>query len=163
MSRQTEERGFSRRAEEKLASSGISTADALRAGLYSVEDASEEVHREFAPVPALVFPYFDLDGAPVIFERGGEFLPFVRVRYLSAPPQRGFVKQKPQRYAQLKGSGARAYFPPVLPWRKIADDPGIPIVYTEGELKALCACSRGIPTIGLGGVDSFVCRTDARS
>jgi hypothetical protein len=34
-------------------------------------------------------------------------------------------------------------------------DPEVPLVITEGELKAACGCAHGIPVIGLGGVWNF--------
>ncbi|KDA00950.1 DUF3854 domain-containing protein [Hyphomonas oceanitis] len=142
-------------AIDKLASSGISRAQAERAGLYSVASAHEDLNPEFAKLPALVIPYHDQSGKPVFFDRNGERLPFVRVRYLAEPVAKGFVRKKPQRYAQLRASGTFAYFAPCVDWRSIAADTSEPVVIVEGELKALKACIEGIPTIGLGGVDNF--------
>ena len=145
-------------AVAKLRSSGIEPAVALGAGIYSVEDARAQVHPEFATGPALVFQYYDVAGDPIFFTRDGELLQFVRVRYLGDPPVTGFAKRAPQRYAQLRGSGVHAYFPRVsgIDWAKIASDPAINLVITEGELKALSLCARDIAAIGLGGVDCFV-------
>lgn len=141
----------------KLASSGISETDAIAAGLYSVANARGEVHPEFKQAPALVIPYFDVRGAPVLFERDGNMVPFVRVRYLAEPVAKGFTKAKPQRYAQLRGSGTQAYFPRVagIDWEEVLRDTSIGLVIVEGELKALKGCLSGLATIGLGGVDNF--------
>ena len=147
--------GFSELALDKLASSGITPEQASAAGLYSVENAKADVCAEFLQAPALVIPYFDRAGAPILFERDGEHIPFVRIRYLAEPAVRGFKKLKPQRYAQLKGSGVHAYFPRIRDWQEIAANPDVPVVIVEGELKALKACIEGVPTIGLGGVDNF--------
>jgi hypothetical protein len=83
-----DERGLSDLAIAKLRSSGISLEAAIAAGIYSVENAKEEVHEEFAGVPALIIPYFDVHGEPLFFERDGELFQFVRVRYLADPPAR---------------------------------------------------------------------------
>lgn len=58
---------------------------------------------------------------------------------------------------QPANTGNRLYLPPLLdqPWREIAADPTIDVIVTEGEKKAACGCSRGFPTIGLGGVWSW--------
>jgi hypothetical protein len=91
---------LSRLAVEDLARSGISPSEAERAGMFSVEDAST-ICRDFKPWPSLVIPYFDLDGGLMTYERGGERLPFCRVRYLKVPKQPGsFSKAKVLRYAQ---------------------------------------------------------------
>jgi len=144
-------------AIEKLASSGISPEEVLGAGLYSVENAREEVHHEFAARPALVFSYFNLDGSRIFFEKDGESHAFIRIRYLNTPRTKSSGKAKLQRYAQLQGSSIHPYFPPVFDcdWADIANDTSIALGITEGELKALKACLEGFPTIGITGVDCF--------
>lgn len=141
-----------------LERSGIAPAPAEAAGMFSVEDAST-IYPEFLKLPALVIPYFDTRGEQVYFERDGERLPFCRVRYLAAPPQkRGFIKPgKPQRYAQPTGSPVFAYFPRVrgLDWAAIARDPSKVRTACEGEKKALKTCLDGFTCIGLGGVANF--------
>lgn len=91
--RDADQEHLSDRAIAKLHTSGISEADAVAAGIFSVENAKEDVHAEFDAAPALVFPYYAVHGNPIFFERDGEFLPFVRVRYLSEPPAVGFVRR----------------------------------------------------------------------
>ncbi len=142
----------------KLHSSAIAKDIALTAGILSVEDAKAEVHDEFASVPALVFQYYDIAGNLVFFERDGELLQFVRVRYLADPPAKSFIKRVSQRYAQLRGSGVHAYFPqvPGIDWRATAADPSVALAIVEGELKALKLCAEGLPAIGIGGVDCFL-------
>ena len=81
--------GFSSLALDKLKSSGIPPDVAAAAGLFSVEDAKFEVHQEFLAAPALVFPYFDPYGDPIYFERDGEIVEFIRLRYLADPPAGG--------------------------------------------------------------------------
>lgn len=125
---------------------GITPDQAVRAGLFVVDDAAT-VNADFARVPAIVIPYFGLDGEAL---RTPDGKPFCRARYLADPPApAGFVLPgKPQRYVQPAASGVHAYFPPDLDLRGGA-------VITEGEAKALAATNAGIPTIGLGGVWNF--------
>jgi hypothetical protein len=78
------------------------------------------------------------------------------VRYLEDPRPRGFVKQKPKRYAQPGKSGTRVYFPRCLDWRQLVADVQEPLVITEGEAKALVAGYAGLPCMALGGVFNFM-------
>lgn len=145
---------------EKLASSGISGAVAKRCGIYSVENAALAVSAEYEPRPALVFPYYDQNGEPIYFERDDGFHPFQRLRYLGARPA-SFAPRGPMRYQQQKASGTFAYFPPLFDWAAIFEDPSFAVAITEGELKAIAACSQGLPTIGLAGVDCFRRRVES--
>jgi hypothetical protein len=90
---------------------------------------------------ALVFPYYDLDGKPTVY-----------VRVKPDNPRTDRKTKKPVKYEAPKGKRPQAYFPPLI-WRtwKSAD----PLLITEGEKKALCACQHGFPTIGLSGVWSW--------
>lgn len=148
---------FSQLALDKLKSSGISPAIACAAGLFSVDNAKRELDPEFLAHPALVIPYFDLRGGAVMFIRGGTPTQFVRVRYLD---HRAGADGAHPKYMSFRASGVRAYFPKgtAVDWPNVAADASRPIVITEGELKALKACSLGVPTIGLGGVDSFTAK-----
>lgn len=120
--------------------------------MFDVADASS-VCGDFKPLPALVIPYFTPAGDVMTY---GAAQPFCRVRYLSEPPQRGFVAQKPLRYGQPRDSGTRAYFAPLLDWQTIADDPREGVLITEGEKKTLAGLLAGFPVIGLGGVYSWL-------
>jgi hypothetical protein len=152
-------RTFSELALMKLAESGILPEAAAAAGVYSVHNARAEVDPEFLPLPALVFRFFDIHGREMTFERGGITVPFVRVRFLD--PRAG-KPGAPPKYMSLKESGVRSYFAHGVgqDWTAIASEPAIPIVMTEGELKALKACSMGVPTIGFSGVDGFSAKAD---
>jgi len=91
------------------------------------------------------------------FTPSGEETGFFRFRYLE-DTRSGFEKQtgtKPQRYGQLGGTLNEAYFSPSLHWEEALQDSAIDIWITEGELKAACATTQGIPCIGLGGVWCF--------
>ena len=142
-----------KRAAADLARSGISVTDAEAAGMFYAKDA-RELYPEFKPLPALVIPYFDVNGEPVLFDKDK---PFCRVRYLEAASPASFIKQKPQRYGQPQASGTRAYFPNVegLSWAKAQGDES-PLIITEGEKKALATTLAGFTTIGLGGVYNWL-------
>ncbi len=134
-----------------LQRSGIAVADAERAGMFDVADAST-VYSDFKAAPAIVIPYYDPAGALMTFERG----PFCRVRYLDVPKTSGFGARKQQRYGQPKNSGTRAYFTPLLDWQYILADPLEPIILTEGEKKGLAGVLAGLPVIALGGVFNWL-------
>lgn len=129
---------------------GITQSDAERAGLSETIDASS-IYPDLPRLPAIVFPYVNPDGSPMMFDRGE----FIRIRLLGQSEVKGFIKHKPQRYAQPSRSGVRAYFPPLVNWQQIAADPSYPLLITEGEAKALVATLNGFPTIGLGGVSNW--------
>jgi len=136
-----------------LERSGICPSDASFAGIGVVESAAV-LCPSYAPSPALVLPYADLDGEPM----GSP--PFSRIRYLADPPIRSkspFKAPKPQRYAQPPGSPVRAYFPVTrrFAWSQVAEDPDHPLLIVEGEKKALKATLEGYACIGLGGVYNF--------
>lgn len=88
--------------------------------------------------PAIKLPYFTLDGG----DSG-----FYRWRCLD--------DLKPK-YLQERGTGVHIYLPPGTDWVAIAADPKIAIGVTEGEFKSYIVTQRvGMPTIGLGGVNSY--------
>lgn len=135
---------------EKLEKSDLNGSDAkiLRYEPYHANDASKLALP--AAFSGFKLPYFDLSG---------RVTKFWRFRYLEST-KTGFdalTDKKPLRYAQPKRSLNELYLPPVggTNWSVIAKDPSIPIIITEGELKAACATKHGHPTIGLGGVWCF--------
>lgn len=145
-------------AKDDLGRSCISEEEADFAEMYSVSNAST-IYEDFKETPALVIPYVDpWTGDFIQFERDGKQLPFCRVRYYTPPEKvQSFKKRKELRYTQPSNSGIHPYFPVVedIDWLEVAQDTDIPLMITEGEKKALCACLVGIPTIGLGGVYNF--------
>jgi len=89
-------------------------------------------------------------------DAAGKRTGFYRVRYTSAPS--GFQKYalKPQRYSQPAGSPPALYIPKNFKfWAALFAEPSLPLVVTEGEKKAACACKFEIPTVALGGVNSY--------
>lgn len=142
--------GFSPAAIVKLESSGITEAQALALGMYSVENAAV-LAPNFEALPALVIPYYGTDGKPAAAHP--TWPDFYRLRYLDSGVK-GFAPKK-QRYTQPPNTGVCAYFPSVGEWARIQGDPSEAILITEGEFKAAKATLEGFPTIGLGGVYNF--------
>lgn len=134
---------FSDAAITKLASSGLSPEVAQELGI--IEGNAYDWDASLHPVNALRFAYRDLDGA----DSG-----FFRVRYLGDLPGFAGVAAKPQRYAQPPDTLNWVYLPSLkgLDWSTVANDATMPLLVTEGELKAACACDRGFLTVALGGV-----------
>tara|TARA_R110000772_G_scaffold2839_1_gene10324 strand:- start:33415 stop:35568 length:2154 start_codon:yes stop_codon:yes gene_type:complete len=126
--------------------------------MFSTDDASE-YNKDFRAVPAIVIPYIDpfTDDYSQYLDGDENAADFMRIRYLDAPKSKGFTKKKFIRYSQPKDSGVHAYFPVVssFKWGEVLADTSQPIMFTEGEKKALAACLAGVPTIGLGGVYNF--------
>lgn len=136
-----------------LARSGLEPDDAKAAGMFDVADASTIYPDDFHAEPALVIPYFGIDGKLITW---GDGRAFCRIRYTERPAQaQGFTKRKTLRYTQPARSGIHAYFAPVLDWNRFAADPAEPIIITEGEKKSLAGIKAGFPVIGLGGVFNF--------
>lgn len=137
--------------QEKLQSSGIPLHVAEEAEIRPVaaEKAARLLGRNFQKKPcpdAMMIPYCDLDGKPVA--DGGN--PYFRLRFHGEGLEAHDGKR--QRYAQSPGSDPHVYIPPGLSdaFRKFPV-----LVFTEGELKALSATAHGIPTVGLGGIQSW--------
>lgn len=142
-------------ATTQIESWGLTEAIAYQVGIFETANA-RLLYPEMPERAALVIPYFDPQtGALRTFERTGAPMPYARLRWLSVPPPLPFTKNKPQRYMQPARSGVAAYFPPSFDWPKIMADPSAPIILTEGEAKALAACSLGFNAIAFGGVYSF--------
>lgn len=88
-------------------------------------------------VNGYVLPYFSMQG---------KLLPHYRVRLFDSD----------QKYRQPKDSQNHVYFPKSFAHALMGKNY---VVITEGEKKAAAACKAGIPTVGLGGVDSWRNRT----
>lgn len=150
---------FSLDALELLQHWGLDNSWALGAGIFEVRSARKEVYPEMADRPALVIPYRNPDGSALTYVApGGKAYPFARLRWIDPPaPALGFRKAKAQRYTQPKNSGVQVYFPPSpdIDWTATLADPNIPIIFTEGEAKALVAAQHGFIVIALGGVFNF--------
>lgn len=136
----------------KLSLSALDATDvkALRFAAYTADDAGKQLKSLPNYHAGFLIPYFDLEG---------RVTKFWRYRYLEST-KTGFdalTTKKELRYAQPGRSLNEIYIPPVggTNWKSVAANPEIPLVITEGELKAACATKLGFPTIGLGGVWCF--------
>lgn len=132
----------------KLATSALTDADGKALGLQLFTETAVKALSLPFNVEGFKIPYYDVNG---------DALSFYRYRYLD-DTRKGFdllTGKKAMRYAQPKGTDPELYFPPLIDWAKLAPNVDIPLLITEGELKAACATKHGYPTIGLGGVWSF--------
>lgn len=132
----------------KAEGSALTAADAKRLR-FTARTAGEAAARKYAAhFACFEIPYFDINGKPT---------DFYRVRYLQ-DTRKGFdavTGKKSLRYTQPANTTTELYMPPLVDWAAIAPDVNIPLLITEGELKAACATKHGLPTLGLGGVWSF--------
>lgn len=141
--------------EEKLASSGISLAQAKDLGMsyMTAEQSAAEQLWMGHSVPALKIPYFHpLTGKPLSAGKGWKAFYRARALRMPAVPPKKFSK-----YIQPLRSGVCAYFPrtDTIDWKTLVRSPDYALIITEGELKAAKATLEGYPTIGLGGVFNF--------
>lgn len=132
----------------KIADSLLDNADATKLKFKPLTAAQTKELDVPVNVPGFLIPYFSLDG---------KVSKFWRLRYLE-DTRKGFDVlngRKALRYVQASGGVNEVYLPPFVDWREIASNATIPLVITEGELKAACTTKLKIPTIGLGGVYCF--------
>lgn len=134
--------------EDKLAQSKLTLVHAGQLGLELMDGETAGEELKIMKTGGIKIPYFDL---------AGKETEFWRFRFLEPTKGKfdGLTDKKSVRYTQAKGSLNQLYFPPLVDWAAIKDNISTSIVITEGELKAACACSVEIPTIGLGGVWCF--------
>lgn len=145
---------FSKDATEKLESSGLTVEQGVGLGMYDISNAAVE-YKWFEAKPALVIPYYDVDGKPL--KSHPTWPEFFRIRYLGKDVSftDATGAKKPLRYSQPGDTGVCAYFPQLVDWKTLAGDYTEALCITEGELKAAKATAEGFPTIGLGGVFNF--------
>lgn len=130
------------------AAGSLLTADDVTRLKFKPITAEQVAERGYVPAAAgFVIPYFDQTGKLTKFER---------LRYVE-DTRKGFERlsgKKSLRYMQLPSTVNEPYLAPFIDWSEfLASD--LPIIITEGELKAACATKLGLPTIGLGGVWCF--------
>lgn len=104
---------------------------------------------------ACAYPYFTLDGKLSGYERWKLFPPHIT------------KDGDEQKYYQAKDSRPELYLPPIVmvdhvptSWEKIAPDPSISLIGTEGEKKTLAACQIGLTCFGVTGVWGWKQRLD---
>lgn len=141
---------------EKLSTSGLDMSDAAAMGVeFLSRDQTVELVKGHGPLVSLKLNYYDpRDGSPLADWPRAK--PYWRLRYLEQGMDfNSQSEKKPLRYVQPFDTAPVAYYPRNHDWSELLKDTSLPIVITEGELKAAKACKEGFPTIGLGGVDSF--------
>lgn len=138
--------------ELKLASSGLDLSDAKKLHMSFLGPIStNKLHPSFKPLSALKIDYLDVERKPLADWHAAP--PFYRLRYLESGTGFDAISAKKEvRYTQRPNTAPVAYYPSNCDWAKIAKNVDVPIIITEGELKAAKACKEGFPTIGLGGV-----------
>ena len=137
---------------------GVSGDDAdwwINTARVRLADKEENFDRFGFKCKSIILPYFDLDAAPIL-DAGR---PFERARLL---PLQGYgagpAGTGKFRYRQEDGTELHAYLPR-LPggrlWRDVFKNTDTPIIITEGEFKAgkSTISPRGLPTVGIGGID----------
>jgi hypothetical protein len=145
------------KAAEHFMSRGLTQAEVAQLKLTIIDAAQMDAALGFrSPKPkasADRIPYFDIDGSELLTDKKQ-----VAVRFRRHLPPGSNKDEVGGKYLQAKGTGCFAYLPQNFPesWSVIAADPGIPLLFTEGEYKAITACQQQLlPTIGLAGVWSF--------
>jgi hypothetical protein len=148
--------------QRELTASGITPAVARSAGVYSCTDPVRVTEilkwnnkSGTAPKairgmgPSIVFPFFDA---------AGKLIPdYARVK----PERPRERKGKVVKYESPQKEPNRAYFCPGS--GPAIADPTRPLLFTEGEKKALCATLHGFPAIGLIGVYGFAKKREDKS
>ena len=129
---------------QHLKQSGLTEATIERAGIQDAksDESTAQLLAKHRIDAGYFIPYLDIKGVAT-----GHY----RIRVLKG------TSETPK-YLQPAKAGNHVYIPVGLPegWEK---DASIPVIITEGEKKALAASQFGLPTIGVGGVDSWRSRT----
>jgi hypothetical protein len=124
----------------KICSSGITAEVAEERGYVSADTKAQLEREGFAPAqrrpPALVIPIFDVLG-----QRAGGQL---------RPDEPRMIAGRPAKYETRSGQRMLLDVPPRV--RSRLGDPSVPLVVTEGPLKADAAVSAGLACIALLGV-----------
>ena len=147
--------------EDKLASSGLTVADAKKLGMeYLTPSETKSLSPEFKDYESLKINYYNPDGSEMSDIPAGGL--YFRLRYLNSNPVGwgSLTEKKAPRYVQARNTAPCAYYPKgFCDWPSICSDIGVPLIVTEGELKAAKATKEGFPTIAIGGVHSWRSRS----
>lgn len=139
---------------DMLASSGLTPEDArvMKVSYVDHTEAERLAGTLAAGRDAMKIPYFHpITKKPHKFNE--KWPAFYRLRFLSST-KKSFGKD-PIKYWQQSKSGMCAYYYPSVNWEEVFANPSQSLIITEGEKKAAKACCMDLPTIGIGGVDSF--------
>ena len=125
-----------------LRNSGLSDETISRLQISTVRPHDIKPHILPGVTSAYRIPYFTLDGQVNGFERWKLFPSIEKDGHA-------------QKYYQAKETDPHVYYPPLVEWRKIAQDTTATVVIAEGEKKAAKACQEGLSVCGVGGVWSW--------
>jgi hypothetical protein len=139
-------------AEAKLASSGLTLKEAEDLGIsWLTAEETKAEDESLWYLPALKIRYFDPWTGAAQKPRPN-WPEFNRYRALRDPVP---LPDDFAKYRQPPDTSVCAYFPKRSDWSEILTNYKIPLIVTEGEIKAAAGSKHGFPTIGLGGVDSW--------
>lgn len=127
----------------KLRASGLDEDDAKLLRMEPLTKAEIEARGLGLSERGFQIPYFNWSGEPT---------GFWRFRFLTEVKD---AEKKTVRYIQPPGTLNEVYAPPLIDWQRILENPHEPVIITEGELKAACACKAGFHVLGLGGVNCY--------
>jgi hypothetical protein len=144
----------------RIALSGLDERDFELLGFEALSGAATKaLHPTFIKRASIKIRYWDPEHPERVAKPWAEHPAFYRIRYLTdiaeGEDKLSNKEGKEIRYTNEPGQPPMPYFPRSLDWAAIFTDPSQPIVITEGEFKAAAACKFGVPTIGLGGVNSY--------
>lgn len=128
---------------DKLTESNISLKDSKSLGLSALMPAKTKSLCNLE-LPSIKISYFDIESNSLNFYR----LRILGDRAVDTP-----------KYLQAPNTIPRLYFPTNIDWIAIIEDIERPIVFTEGEFKAIAASQAGFPTIALSGVWNWKCKS----
>ena len=138
--------------EAKLAESGLTLDDMPTYGFVPLDGPAATQRLGVEGRAGLLLPYLD----PITGDDTG----YWRYRFLE--PSKGFAAQTKRgqdgkdKYRAPKGEPPHVYFPAGCDWPDLFEDDAVPLIITEGELKATaCWHLTQSPCIGLGGVSSW--------
>lgn len=142
---------------KEFAASGLSLEQVQQAGHESIDPSTARL-LGFPDRVSILFNYFDTSGKPYTRSDGK---PWKRVKPGWTVEELEEDDEKPK-YLSSKDEGCRPYYSRLADWSKVRRSTKIPVLLTEGEKKSDKACADGFPTIGLGGVSSWVDRRSGK-
>ena len=124
-----------------------------------IEFLSPSETKELAPhyykARAMKINYHNSDGSLADFHRI-RYLDLSEIQEQLKENTGGFTRSKESksvlRYHQPSGHDPMLYYSKYMDWSSVITTSTIPIILTEGEMKANAACKHKLPTISMGGV-----------
>ncbi len=128
---------------------GIDMDYARFAGLRALPpDVVRKCVRDAVVGPALLIPYFGIDGKPLLDKKK----PYARIRLLSAVGG--------DKFRQPPSTANHLYFAPLREkdgnWKEIAKEPSRELYIVEGEFKALALAQHGLAAVAIGGIANYM-------